>query len=360
MTASNTNSKTEELVALTGLRGYFAWWVVLFHLGGSFQELFPSLDPIAPLWACGDIAVDAFFVLSGFVIAHTNEHRIVPFKAVAMREFLVARLARIYPVHVVQQLAWFLLATVAVRRGVHGFDEHSIRATDFLRNLLLVQAWDVPIRMYWNYPAWSISLEWLAYLSAPILLALTTRSRSQRWFFWVSSTAFWVFLLVFRNEPWGHFVRILCEFGIGAQLARLYASGSRPAWAGKVAFPLALLTIFAAAVLSPMAVGYAGAVPLIAVLIYVLSCADKALFFVGGSVTRYMGQASYSIYMTHALSITVLHQVLHPHHYIASPLVVRVAVFAAYLIGIFLMGAASYHIVEEPARRFILRRLGRR
>lgn len=346
----------KELVGLTALRGWLAWWVVLFHISGSITGLFPALAPIAPMWSCGDAAVDMFFVLSGFVITLTNDKRLARFAWVGYRRFLVARLARVYPVHMVQQVAWLLLALVAVARGVHGFDADSVRATDFIRNAVLVQAWGVPMQMYWNYPAWSVSLEWLAYLSAPLIL-FATRGRGMR-FSLVAALALWGGLLLARGSSVEHFARILFEFSIGSVVARQYVGGSRFGWARKAVLPLGLATLFAAATLHPTVVGYVAALPLMVSFIYVVACVERPLFGLGGRASRYMGQISYSIYMTHALSITVLHQVLHPSYYEAQGVVLRTLVLLAYLVVIFVVGSASYHLVEKPGQRWIAARVG--
>ncbi|NVL89356.1 acyltransferase, partial [Escherichia coli] len=54
----------EELRALTSVRGIAAWFVVFFHI--RFALGLP--DPELHLLAKGYLAVDFFFLLSGFVI----------------------------------------------------------------------------------------------------------------------------------------------------------------------------------------------------------------------------------------------------------------------------------------------------
>ena len=59
----------KEIVPLTSLRGFAAMAVILTHYSATLQPLasatFPSLAPH------GYLAVDIFFVLSGFIMAYT-------------------------------------------------------------------------------------------------------------------------------------------------------------------------------------------------------------------------------------------------------------------------------------------------
>lgn len=73
--------------ALDGLRGIAAICVVLFHLAnwGGNANWFPR----------GDLAVDFFFCLSGFVLAHAYSDRLG--KSMSYTDFVSARFIRLYP-----------------------------------------------------------------------------------------------------------------------------------------------------------------------------------------------------------------------------------------------------------------------
>src|SRR5271170_3917583 len=82
--------------ALTGLRFFLAALVLLFHVAAK-----PMQD--APGWLRGIVghgylAVNAFFILSGFVLAHTYLDANGKLKG-SRRNFWEARFARIYPVY---------------------------------------------------------------------------------------------------------------------------------------------------------------------------------------------------------------------------------------------------------------------
>ena len=73
--------------ALDGLRGLAAFGVVFFHLANwtDTHNFFPR----------GDLAVDFFFCLSGFVLAHAYSKRIG--KTMGFSKFAVTRIIRLYP-----------------------------------------------------------------------------------------------------------------------------------------------------------------------------------------------------------------------------------------------------------------------
>ncbi len=157
--ASPSPPPSSEIKALTGLRGLAALYVVIFHGNGYY--LFPMA--IRPFIRHGYMAVDLFFILSGFVMAMTyadlfrNGFHFKNFK-----QFLLLRLARIYPLFLLMTvITAILIATVLSQ--TYNFEDLP-RALIF--NFTLTHVWGfcnsiVP-------PSWSISTEWLAYLLFPI------------------------------------------------------------------------------------------------------------------------------------------------------------------------------------------------
>lgn len=147
--------------ALTGLRGLAALMVVAHHyllLGLPHEPLWPGLENGLYL------AVDLFFVLSGYVMclayASWFPRGLTLAVLPAYAEFVLRRLARLWPLHAAVTAA-VLLATY-VQTGWLPWPK--LVATNFL----LVQGWGIGQSI--NAPAWSISTELAAYLLFPVLV----------------------------------------------------------------------------------------------------------------------------------------------------------------------------------------------
>jgi peptidoglycan/LPS O-acetylase OafA/YrhL len=171
--------KSAQLPALTALRGIAAMWVVLYHYSA---QCFPNLDPgrYTHLFHKGYLAVDLFFMLSGFVMTHVY-HRAFSETVTPQHywKFIFARIARVYPLHIL-----VLLLFVATAVGFHlagaspNLDDiplsGSESVTAFVANVFMLQGLDAG-QLSWNYPAWSISVEFVAYLLFPFALAAIWR-----------------------------------------------------------------------------------------------------------------------------------------------------------------------------------------
>lgn len=107
--------------------------------------------------------VDFFFVLSGFVLAHAF------FEPLALRReggaFVIRRIGRLYPLHVFVLLLFFIVELGKYAASLKGA---TMAAAPFagdtslptlLSNLALAQALDLHDGVSWNFPAWSISVE---------------------------------------------------------------------------------------------------------------------------------------------------------------------------------------------------------
>src|SRR4051812_3759541 len=132
-----------RFVVLDFYRFVAALGVFIFHL--------KLIDTgISPAWnGSYGLFVDMFFILSGFVISysHPSDARGVA----AYSRFMIRRIARIYPLHLLSLLVFVVLIGVGLER--------TARSTplDFLYNLLLLQAWGVADHLSFNSPSWSIS-----------------------------------------------------------------------------------------------------------------------------------------------------------------------------------------------------------
>lgn len=117
----------------------------------------------------------------------------VRFESLSSREyfdFLRARLARIYPVHLFTLLLLGGFVVGARHYGIHVPTETHTRFT-FFTNLFLVQVWPFFYRgLSWNDPSWSISAERFVYLVFPLLALKIARTRHPLIWSWLLLTVF--------------------------------------------------------------------------------------------------------------------------------------------------------------------------
>jgi peptidoglycan/LPS O-acetylase OafA/YrhL len=174
-----------SLDGLTVLRGLAALGVFLFHLNARMYEdqYLPRYVPFVDHYYLG---VDLFFILSGFILAHVHGGDFQLLSMRSARRFYMLRLARIYPVHLCVMLLFLCLfvmqQAVGERFGIGlraDISHYSLKG--FLAHLALLASgaftWNSPVT--WNFPAWSVSAEWFAYLWFP-LLAWTALPLSRR------------------------------------------------------------------------------------------------------------------------------------------------------------------------------------
>lgn len=115
----------------------------------------------------GYLALDLFFVLSGFVIAANHTRRLTD--CAAAREFFYLRFFRVYPLHlaVLGGFVGLELAKLwAARSGLlvpgHApFTDNTSVAAPFA-NILLIHSLDALPALSWNSPSWSVSCEFVA------------------------------------------------------------------------------------------------------------------------------------------------------------------------------------------------------
>lgn len=339
---------------LTSLRFFAAFWVVIYHY--CWWLPFAGAREI-PVVRAGGIGVDFFFVLSGFILAHAHFDQLERGR-VAARPFITKRLAKIYPMHLATLL--FYVALLAGASVAHHPLPNPERytATQFVLTVLLLQAFQPRDAGSWNFPSWSISAEWFAYLLFPFLAPRIVRRVTNTGGLLIAATllllAFWAAApSIFGTGFFGlhsnfGIYRIVPEFLLGLSL---YAWGRQHRLA-----PLAhraAVPLLAAAVLVLSA--FDASLPSLAVLaLLILAGAEAARGGRGGPLTWpaliFLGEASYSLYMIHVPVATVLLQ--------GAKIVwgaVPVGMVVAAVVAAVALSALCFLWIERPAQRLVLR-----
>ena len=347
-----------EIKALTSLRGIAALMVVAQHFSATSQihaaTNIPSLVPH------GYVAVDLFFVLSGFIMGYTYAGDFQARGIGAMPGFLLKRVARIVPLNTAAVLAIVLLGVLS---GSDMFYRSSHLAFDVLCNLLLVQGLGIGLNL--NGPSWSISVECAAYLVFPLFLALAL-SRIRLVTIIVLLVCAGVLASVALQRPrlgldveggTMALTRCFTEFYFGLVTFRVVRGGRCHGW---------LRTDGLAIAAAVWALGaLALRVDLIAVMsfplvIATLACNDSAVSrLLSRRPPYFLGEISFSIYLLHAPLRPMwlaLGQAAHPAP-LNAPLALAFAACGTALV--IPVAWAGYVLVERPGRRWVRALAGR-
>ncbi|MDE2576727.1 MAG: acyltransferase [Rhodospirillales bacterium] len=356
--------QSEPRRALTAVRGLAALWVAIYH----FREALPGGTPafIFSFISRGYLAVDLFFVLSGFVIATNYAAWFAggSFSVAAYGRFLALRLSRIYPLHLFMLLLFLINPLAVYLFSSHG-DFGDPQIAYYLLSIVLMQCWGIVGGLTWNVPAWSISTEWFAYLAFPLLaiwaLRITTGVART-----IAYTVALFALLALAAATIGQgglgdtqqlfsLVRCVLEFAAGIGVWRLVEA--RPPAGGRAVGAL----IFAAACFAGFALlpvpDYAVMPIGFAAVVYGLSSEDGRLAgWLHASALQWLGLVSYSVYMSHYF-IKIWTKFL-----LVVPGVPHALPFPAYIVAILVASGLLYQFVERPSQRWVRARLipGRR
>lgn len=184
-------SEARRFHALDSFRGVCALSVVVFHMHivGTFTEL--------TIFRNADVFVEFFFVLSGFVLSHAYTSN----RAFSVRNYVVARTFRIVPLHWCVLGVFILLEVGRLYAFQRGFEFNIAPFTgptalaELIPNFLLIQAWLPSANaLSFNYPSWSISVEYYMYMlfAGTLVVGVTLRN-----FIWLALAGISFFMLFF-------------------------------------------------------------------------------------------------------------------------------------------------------------------
>ncbi|WP_026554790.1 acyltransferase family protein [Arthrobacter sp. 35W] len=370
--ATELQRSRPDIGTLTALRFVAALWVVLFHLQ-AMQHTFlaPLYGLFRPVIANGDLGVDVFFVLSGFIITYTYLDRLGPrFRWRAAGDFVWARFARMWP-------AFALVVGVLGLWFAYGAGQESVQAWSLqtqapdlspwglAKQLLMVHLWFQPGTdgASWFGPGWTVSAEWLAYLAFPLLALVLFRLRRLHPLAALAAsvlvllpTAAWGLDLPIATggpQPYEWLLRIACCFTAGAFACIAAQNADRMNINTALAGPGAVLAGAAVAAFLAAA-GKPGpgrlAVLAFPLLIVLLSLArGRVRAALGARWLQYGGRSSYSLYLVHMFFIYLFYWLDRDWLQGAGPLAANLLA-AACLAGIAVATHLLYRYVEEPAR----------
>ncbi|MET3910373.1 peptidoglycan/LPS O-acetylase OafA/YrhL [Bradyrhizobium sp. S3.3.6] len=205
-----------HVLTLDSIRGIAAVTVVIHHviLMPTFLAAFPNRAWIdCAFFRSGGFLVDLFFVLSGMVMSLSYVQS--DFGHFSLRDFMVRRFARVYPLHVVMLFVTLLFRLVRIGLVMAGiivavptvFEVNN--AYSFFLNVFLLHSLGFVHYLNWNAPSWSISVEFYTYLVFGVVVLIAQRLGSLGWLY--------VSALLLAAASWFTLAVILDKRDLGAQ-----------------------------------------------------------------------------------------------------------------------------------------------
>ncbi|MEI6372748.1 MAG: acyltransferase [Actinomycetes bacterium] len=382
---------------LTGVRFIAAFWVLMYHFQAPLATMGLLVPVVSDVLRVGRLGVDLFFALSGFILTYTYLRKIGPtFEGRAVGIFLWLRLARIWPVHFVMLNVAGLAIIAQSKVTGSALARDWLNPIDYIKNVLLIQEWGPNPQRGWNFVAWSLSMEWLAYLLFPLLILILWRVHQKVPTGWLA--VIWVAVLVpllvygtghsdpYYTDNWGSTYRILTEFTAGAItyliVARLIPTdGSDPrARVQKLATTLSIacptIVVLGCIVLNRVAAFqpplpenvsadaealppyyHLWLVPFLIVWIGALALSRTGLAkFLSTDRLVLGGFISYSLYMTHLVWYGLWRAGMKAVGINGGLL--YAAGFIALVVGAIIIAWAMWKWVEEPAREWMRSKVG--
>jgi peptidoglycan/LPS O-acetylase OafA/YrhL len=286
---------------LDSFRGLCAIFVVLFHI--RVQGTISEVDFIRQSY----YFVEFFFVLSGFVIAHSCRQS----KTFYLSQFLIRRIFRIFPLHIFMLCGFLFYELIKYQAHLNGHDFENVffLSPDLIEIMIL----NISLTMSWlnvdsiNDPAWSISVEFAMYILLGLLLAIFRHNKN---YTLVISTIFTIGVVALINGPDNEYHRLYrglgCFFG-GVLTYRIfnrcYPKIQKQKKRGLFTFVefASLLAVFIF-ISFEFKYKFALSVILFSIVIFIFSF-EKGLLsdFFKHKLFTSLGKYSFSIYLTHYL-----------------------------------------------------------
>ncbi len=334
--------------ALDGIRGIAAVLVAAFHFGLVTDQLVPH----------GYLAVDLFFVLSGFVIALNYTARLAG--GWSKWELIRRRIIRLYPLYLIG-LALGISGKIAdyLIGELHGMNPAEVLFSSVFGLFMLPTPILKPGLFPLNPPAWSLMFEMLVnILFACLLFQIRIR------YLVIISTLSAIYLVwstdasegLIWGWTWTTFdvgvARTMLSFPIGVIIWRLLGRSARRYSWWSIVFMLAAVCLM----LVDQDLLRPDVFDLIAVtLVFPALIALSVLIDVPGVLVRlcdHLGKISYAIYAIHYPLIAIF-----------SPIYRRlessILATGAFLLFVVMVATLSAYILEKPVRKWLELGLGR-
>jgi exopolysaccharide production protein ExoZ len=317
------------------LRGIAALMVVWHH---SLIQV-PGITSFIRLPEFGPSGVDIFFVISGFIMVVTTSDR-----PITAARFFSLRLVRVVPLY---WLATLLMIGCAIA------DPGAFRSLRFTLSAVTKSLFFVPYQSLSSpgnilpvlVPGWTLNFEMFFYGLFALSLGIAHRIKTLFTLLVALVVVGWIHGR-FTSAPFTVYTSpMLLEFAAGLLIARSWMKGEL-----RLSFALSacaiLIGFYVLGTVNPrltMAVG-AG--------LLVLGCLNERICAFKSSTLLELGNASYSIYLTHLFALGAL-RVLWVRTVPTATLESSIAFMALAVVGSSIAGWICYRFIEKPMTDFL-------
>lgn len=338
----------KEIKSLTGIRGLAAVYVIVFHWFVEISHLhLTSMNSyFKKFLGHGYLAVDLFFVLSGFVLCLSSYNLFQQFNFNNYKSFMFKRFVRIFPLYICITLLFFFL--------------YNGKLSKLLVNVTLFQGLTFKYNNSIIPPGWSLTNEWIIYFLFPFLFYFILRMVKKPWMLILSSLFILILLSSVRSYDfnWSNYsflrkvegihpvislsrgpaslLRTLADYILGVFVFLMYQRGTQVKY-----FKYLIVVLFVALCFSKTDILIIMLIPFI---IIHLTKSNIASDWLSHKSIYFIGLISYSLYVNHYLFIKTYKQasnLLGVNHSFFS--------FCYVIIGTIIMSIITYYAIEKPA-----------
>lgn len=346
-----TQGGKAHYAALDGLRGVAALMVVLYHqsetmLGGRYLQH-------------ANLAVDFFFILSGFVISYAYSQRLTD--GMSRGRFAIERAIRLYPLLFMGALVgaaygiWF-----AVQAGTPAAAVKYLIQLPFAMTTIPIPFQTLP-HTPWplNVPEWSLFYEIIANIVfAVILFKLSNRHLALATVLLIAVHVSFSFVV---HEPsWSHFTpgsfaagvaQVMSTFSLGMLMQRVGIAGRYPNLAVHIFWlVLIIVTVLAVPIVPGADELYKLGVVFVVFPVVIAAACQKSMVGRWSGVATLSGAVSYPIYILHNPLLLWIHYAF--ANIGLGPLPGSVKICLATAICLAIAWVADLHY-DQPLRRLL-------
>jgi len=335
-----------KIYNIQALRGIAVLFVVLYHIIAIETKYNPSYIVMFDFFKIGNIGVDIFFIISGFIMVTVTKNYFKDRNK--FYKFMYLRFTRIYPLY------WFytilLLPILFVKpEWINSSQDGNV---NILSSILLFPTETLPLIMV----GWSLIHEIYFYIIFGLFLLLIDRSKLIKYVF------IWLLIIIISNifsDYSSPLIKLIInpltvEFMAGVLLGIYYLNNSHNIRFSKVLLFISFLSLLFISYLHE-SIEIQGWNRIIifgmpSFLIILFSIEVEKQGFIFNKYLILIGDASYSIYLSHLLTLNVVAKVFNIFLY--ENYIFELFMIIAMITIALAWGLISYKYIETPIINF--------